>query len=66
LSEAACETEKKITSNQRIYPHPAQAIMYVQNTTNAVTQAAAINASAQSFILDAPVKSKRHQPCQLA
>jgi protoporphyrinogen oxidase len=62
LSEAACDADRKITSNQRIYPHPAQAIMYVQKTTNTVMQTAAINASAQSFILDAPMKSKRHQP----
>jgi hypothetical protein len=50
LLEAACETEKNITSSQRIYPHPAHAIMYVQKTTNTVIQTAAINASAQSLI----------------
>jgi len=46
LSDAACDADRKTTSNQRIYYHPAHAIMYVQKITNAVMQTAATNATA--------------------
>jgi len=46
LSDAACDADRKTTSNQRIYPHPAQAMMYVPKITNTAMQIAATNATA--------------------